>query len=84
LGDCTFYFQNENPNIFYVENFEPQDFYDVVYKNDRSKLARVKLLTSAYIARVHDFIFATNKNETLAFYYILKDSGEEHNLLYHD
>ena len=84
MGNCTFYFQNEKPNIFYVENFEPQDFYNVVYKNDRNKLARVKLLTSEYTAHEHDFIFATNKNETLAFYYILKDAVEEHNLLYHD
>jgi hypothetical protein len=70
-------FDNESPDIFYVENFTPQDFYEVVYKEDKSKLARVKLVTPNYTPAVHDFVFATNKNNGLLFYYILKDSHEE-------
>jgi hypothetical protein len=84
LGDCKFYFQNEKPDIFYVENFEPQDFYNVVYKKDKSKLGRVKLLTPEYSAHIHDFIFATAQNDSLVFYYILKDSSEEQRLLHQD
>jgi len=82
--DCGFYFENENPDSFNVENFTREDFYNVVYKNDKRKLSRVKLVTPNYTPAVHDFVYATNKADALLFYYIVKDSQEEQKLFYHD
>ena len=74
---CEFLFQNENPNIFFVENFSHIDFYNVVYKNDKRPISRVKVVFGNYIAKPHDFIFAYTKDNALLFYYILKDQQEE-------
>ena len=78
--DCEFSFDSESPDIFYAENFTHQDFFNVVLKNDKSKLARVKLVTPKYTPAVHDFVFTMNKNNGLLYYYILKDSQEEEKL----
>lgn len=78
--DCEFSFDNESPNIFYAENFTHQDFFNVVYRNDQSKLVRVKIVSPKYTPSVHDFVFTMNKNNRLLFYYILKDSQEEQQL----
>ena len=82
--DCEFYFDNENPNIFYVENFTHKDFYNVIYNKDETKLARVKLVTTHYTPSIHDFVYSVNKEHALLFYYILKDSKEEQKIFYHD
>jgi len=78
--DCEFSFDNESPDLFYVENFTHQDFHNVVHKQDKTKLARVKLVTPGYTPAVHDFVFATSKKNVLLYYYILKDSQEEEKL----
>ena len=67
---CEFYFENENPDLFYVEDFSHKDFYNLIYKGDNSKIRRVKLVSSNYIPAIHDFVFAYNKNNTFLFYYI--------------
>lgn len=54
-------------------------FYDLIYKNDRNKILRVKLVQKNYNPNVHDFVFTYNKDNALLFYYILKDSAEEKN-----
>lgn len=78
---CEFLFENGNPDLFYVEDFSHKDFYNLLYKEDRSKISRVKLVSPKYIPAIHDFVFAYNKQNTLLFYYILKDDNEEKLLL---
>ena len=43
---CEFYFHHKDPapTIFYVENFTHIDFHELIYKNDKSKIAKVKLV----------------------------------------
>ncbi len=74
---CKFVFENENPNLFYVENFTHQNFHDLNYEKDLTLISRSKLVISSYIPKIHDFIYAWNKNNQLLFYYILKDHKEE-------
>ena len=78
---CQFYFtKEEKPNIFYVEDFSHDDFYNLVYKDDKSKISRVKLVLENYTPSVHDFIYCYNNSNHLLFYYILKDQHEEQEL----
>lgn len=74
---CEFIFDNESPNLFYVENFSHQSFHDLIYRNNLKLISRTKLLVPSYVPKIHDFIFAWNKNNKLLFYYILKDHKEE-------
>ena len=74
---CEFYFENENPNIFFVENFRHVDFHELINKDNRKVISRVKLVASDYVAKAYDFIFAYNKDNVLLFYYILKNEQEE-------
>ena len=79
---CEFYFHKseETPGMFYVENFSHQDFYDLTFNNDKSKISKVKLVRDSYTPSVHDFVYCINKDDQLMFYYILKDSQEEKQL----
>ena len=62
---CEFLFDNENPDLFYVEDFSHKDFYNLIYKGDNRKISKVKLVTPNYIPAIHDFVFAYNKKNTL-------------------
>lgn len=79
--NVEFYFHNEKtPDMFYVENFSHQDMQDLIYKNDKSKISRVRLVRENYTASIHDFVYCYNKENQLLFYYILKDWREEKQL----
>ena len=79
---CEFYFlkNEETPDMFYVEDFSHQDFYNTIYKNDKSKITRVKLVRESYTPAIHDFVFCYNKDNQLLFCYILKDWHEKKQL----
>ena len=74
---CDFYFYNESPDIFYVEDFSHKDFHNLIFNNQTKLISIAKLVTPTYIAKVHDFIYASNKGNVLLYYYILKDHHEE-------
>ena len=58
---CEFYFdKNKSPIIFYAKDFSHQDFHNLIYKNDRAKIKRVKVVMGNYQPSVHDFVFAYN------------------------
>ena len=80
---CEFYFHKseETPDMFYVENFSHQDFYDLTFNNDKSKISKVKLVRESYTASVHDFVYCYNKDNQLLFYHILKDRQEKKQLV---
>lgn len=77
---CEFLFENETPNLFYVENFSHRNFYDLIYKDSVHLLLRGKLIMPGYTANIHDFLFAWNNKKALLFHYILKDHQEEKQL----
>src|SRR5690348_9360463 len=53
-SSCVFYYAKEEPRIFYVENLSHQDVYNLLFKNDFSKIQRAKLVQPEnYIASVH-------------------------------
>ena len=85
LGDITslggtpqayeFYFHKieETLDMFYVENFNHPDFYNLTFKNDKDKIKSVKLVRENYVASVHDFLYCYNKDNQ-------KDRQEEKQL----
>lgn len=68
---CEFFFKSkyEGSSIFYVEDFSHMDFYNTVFKNDQSKIKRVKAVTADYTPSAHHFIFTYNSHNFLMYYY---------------